>query len=639
MLWQILKNALLINRNKTPVNQHSIDQLIQSAIAQYQAGQLQKAEDICHTILEEQPDHTYALHLLGLIAHQVGNNEIAINLIEKAIKINPTSPDFYNTCGEAYRMLYKFDLAISHFEQAIAIKPDFAEAYNNLGNALNGLGRTEDAITSFEKAITIKPDFAEAYNNLGNALNGLGHTEDAIASFEKAITIKPDYIFSYNNLGIILYCLGRTSEAIASFEKGIAIEPDFVAAHNNLGNVLKEIGKQEEAIKHYERAITINPDFSEAYNNLGFALQELGQKEEASSYYKQALNIKPDYAAAYLHLSMTEPIQEYISKINELLTNPSISEEDEMYCHYALGNILHKNKSFSEAFEHYLKANTLKRKTFTYDPEAHSEYIDKLIEAYSKDFFQEKKSFGSDSELPVFIVGMPRSGTSLVEQIISSHPEVHGAGELEIFGRIEKEITKQFEKTKPYPECISLLDISITDQYANMYLNEIRVYSQKATRITDKNPGNFHMIGLIKTLFPNARIIHCQRNALDICTSIFTNFFVNGNEYSFDLEELGQYYLDYEKIMTHWHSLFSDEIFDVQYEELVMNQEKISRQMIDYIGLDWNEECLDFQKNKRAVRTASNLQVRQPIYKNSINRWKQYGKQLEPLIAVLQLQD
>ena len=230
---------------------------------------------------------------------------------------------------------------------------------------------------------------------------------------------------------------------------------------------------------------------------------------------------------------------------------------------------------------------------------------------------------------------MPRSGTTLVEQIVSSHPQVHGAGELLSFERIEKTITKQYEASSPYPECVSLCKDSILFRFSTEYLAELGNHSQDAIRITDKMPDNFLRIGLIKTLFPHAHIIHCQRNAMDTCTSIFLNYFADGNKYSFDLAELGQYYLDYTRLMDHWSSLFSSEILDVQYEDLVMNQEIVSRQLIEYLGLEWNENCLDFYSNKRAVRTASNLQVRQPIYKNSINRWKHYEKHLEPLIAIL----
>lgn len=307
-----------------------------------------------------------------------------------------------------------------------------------------------------------------------------------------------------------------------------------------------------------------------------------------------------------------------------------------MHYHFALGKIFDDIKSFTKAFEHYLKGNTFKRKTIIYDSQNHSAFVDRLIKIYSKKYLQEKTACGSDSKLPVFIVGMPRSGTTLVEQIVSSHPQVYGAGELISLLRIENTIAKQFEASSPYPECMPLCKDSTLLRFSAEYLEELGNHSQDANCITDKMPDNFLRIGLIKTLFPYARIIHCQRNAMDTCTSIFLNYFGNDIRYSFDLTEIGQYYLDYTRLMEYWSSLFPSEILDVQYEELVMNQEIVSRQLIKYLGLEWDENCLDFHNNKRAVRTASSLQVRQPIYRNSINRWKHYEKHLEPLIAILQ---
>jgi tetratricopeptide (TPR) repeat protein len=588
--------------NPPKKNKPTVSELLQNGMAHHQLGRLQEAEAIYLSILKEQPQQPDALHLMGVIAAQVGKHDIAVGLIESAIKINPNVPDFYNNCGEAYRALHKTDLAISHYEQAIAIKPDFAEPHNNLGIALQGLGRQEDAITHFEQALVIKPDYAEAHNNQGNSLRELGRPDDAVTHFQQSL----------------------------------AIRPDFAQAHNNLGNVLQELLRQEDAISHYEQALAIMPDFTEAHNNLGAALQELGRKEEAISHYEQALAIKPDYAEAHRNLSIIKPGQEQVSIIEQLLKGPPVSEKDVMHYHYSLGNIFDDAKSFDKAFEHYLKANTLKRNTITYNPRKHSVFVDSLIKVYSKSYFQEKYVAGSDSELPVFIVGMPRSGTSLIEQIVASHPQVYGAGELSSIWRIEQAISKQFETSGPYPECMSLCDDAIAVQLSAQHLNEICKYSQDATRITDKLPDNFLRIGLIKTLFPKARIIHCQRNAMDTCSSIFLNYFDKGNEYSFDLTELGQYYLDYVRLMAHWRSLFAVEIFELQYEEIVMDQEKVSRQLVAYLGLEWDKKCLGFYKNKRAVRTTSNFQVRKPIYTKSINRWKQYEKHLGPLMETLQ---
>jgi len=462
-----------------------------------------------------------------------------------------------------------------------------------------------------------------------------GRLQEAEIIYQSILKEQPQHPDALHLLGVIAHTVGKNDIAVNLIETAIKINPDVPDFYNNCGEAYRALQKNDLAIVRYEQALAIKPDYAEPHSNLGITHAEQGQMEEACTHFEQALAIKPNFAEAHHHLTMSKPKQDQVHVIEKLLTNPSISAIDSMRYHYALGNIFDSAKSFTQAFEHYNKANTLKRKSITYDSQSHSDFVDRLIKTYSKSYFQKFTKCGSNSELPTFIIGMPRSGTTLVEQIISSHAQVYGAGELESFRRIEAAITKRFEASNPYPECMSLCDESVVLDFSAKYLGELDNYSQVAIRITDKMPINFLLIGLIKILFPKARIIHCRRNALDTCTSIFLNYFVDANEYSFDLNDIGQYYLDYERLMVHWHGLFPTEIFDVQYEELVMNQEKISRQLIEHIGLEWDDKCLDFHLNKRIIKTASTLQVRQPIYKNSINRWKQYERHLEPLKAIL----
>lgn len=467
------------------------------------------------------------------------------------------------------------------------------------------------------------------------ALHKAGYIQGAVTLCQSILKKYPNYYHAMNLLGFIAHQIGQYELAISHFDQTLTVKPNFAEAHNNLGFALQALGRVEEAKACYEQALAIKPNFAGAHNNLGNIFHELGQIEEAIASYEQALNAEPDLVMTHYNLAMIKPRQEQLPIMEKLLTNPSISEKDAMHCHFALGKIFEDAKSFTKSFEHYIKGNTLKRKMITYDSQYFSAFVDRLIKIYSINYLQKKNTCGSDSKLPVFIVGMPRSGTTLIEQIVSSHPQAYGAGELLSFERIEKTIAKLFEASSPYPECMSLCNNPTLLRFSAEYLEELGNHSQDAIRITNKMPDNFLKIGLIKTLFPHARIIHCKRNAMDTCTSIFLNYFANGLKYSFDLTEIGQYYLDYTRLMEHWSTLFPSEILDVQYEELVMNQEIVSRQLIEHLGLEWDEKCLDFHNNKRAVRTTSNMQVRRPIYRNSINRWKHYEKHLEPLIAVL----
>ena len=646
------------------------DGLIQEGLVHYQAGRLQQAETIFQSILQEHPQHSDALHLMGVLKHRAGDHETAVGLIEEAIRSNPTAPAFFNNCGEVYRALQNYDSAIARYEQAIALNPQYAEALYNLGLALNELGRHEDAIDCYEQALSLKPDHAKVYNNLGNALRSLGRQEDAIARYKQVLALNPDYAEAHYNLGNALQDLGRHEEAVARYEQALALKPDFAEAcnnlgnalhklgrhdqamvpleralafepelaeaHSNLGNVLQELSRHDEAIASYEQALSLNPDFAEAHYNLGISLQDLGQQEDAVAAYKRALALKPDHAEARRSLALIKPSPDQIPLLEQRLTEPSTSEDDAIHLHFALADLFDQANEVTEAFEHYHAANALKRKTISYDTKQHSAFVDRLIKTYTEEFFETNTARGSDSELPVFIVGMPRSGTTLVEQIVSSHPQVYGAGELGSLMGIEETLAKLIERSRPYPEGITMCEDSRAAEFAAEYLHELARHSQSAARITDKMPSNFLRIGLIKTLFPKARIIHCKRNALDTCASIFLNYLVKGHDYSFDLAELGQHYLDYERLMAHWNGVIPNGIFGVRYEDLVTNQEPTSRQLIDFLGLDWDDACLDFHENTRVVKTASNLQVRKPMYADSIDRWRRYEEQLAPLVRMLE---
>ena len=394
------------------------------------------------------------------------------------------------------------------------------------------------------------------------------------------------------------------------------------------------MGRTEDALGQLEQAIACKPDDVDAHINLADTLRDLGQAELAVERLERFLSASPGCGAPYYHISMIKPKQELIPVVQEIVSDPELRVEDAIYCHFALGNLLKYGRSFDQAFRHFLMANTLYREKITYDAGDNTQTVDSLIKVYSERYFQRTRQFGSASLLPVFILGMPRSGTTLVEQVLSSHALVHGAGELGAMTSVNVSIAQQLKNGSTFPACMSLIDADISDKYSARYLQELALHCPTAERITDKFTENFLRIGLIKTLFPDARIIHCQRSPLDNCISLFFHYFI-GFKCSFEMTELGQYYLDYQRLMSHWQALFPGEIFTVQYEDLVTDQEAVSKQLVDYIGLDWDEKCLDFHNNERAVMTASNIQVRQPMYKDSINRWQRYEEHLQPLIEML----
>lgn len=427
----------------------------------------------------------------------------------------------------------------------------------------------------------------------------------------------------------------RYEEATVTCELILSRKPRHHGALYLLSLVAFFEGRNDEALNFVENVLALNPSFAEAYNLKGSTLLRLGEKDKAIGSYLSAIQYKPDYADAHSNLAYTDPRPEQIPVIEQLLEQSSGSGDESMLYEFTLGRLYNKKKQYAQSFHHYQRANAIKRKSLPYNSETHSNRVSRISEAYSAGFFESSGISGSKTQLPVFIVGMPRSGTSLVEQILSSHPLVCGAGELSTIEQIEFEIIRHFSPSHSYPACIGHYTTKLAREHAGHYLNKLISISNTARRITDKMPQNFLALGLIKLLFPNARIIHCQRDPLDTCTSIFMNYFPNGNAYSFDLNDLGHYYLDYFRLMQHWESLFPDEILHVKYESLVDEPEQGSRKIVEHLGLDWDESCLKFHENTRAVRTASNIQVRNPVYKDSVGRWKRYERELQPLADIL----
>jgi len=603
------------------------------ALQHFKEGRPQQAQDICQRILQKK-QHSGANLILAWIAHQQRELGVAVERYQQYLAIKPGDAEARYTLGLAFKELQHTELAIEQFEKSIAHVADNADVHRELGDAYARLHSLEEAIKPYQTAIALQADDVVTKINLGHVFHGLRRYTQSVPLYQQALALQPDNFQAHRHLGASLQKMGQLSKALKCFEQALSLRGDYVDARIKLAEVLRELGRAEEALVHVEEAIKLKPDETQAHIILALILRELGRSELAVERFESLLRTNPRCGNLYYQLAMLEPRQEQVAGVENLLGDPQLPIGDSIFGHFALGNIHKGSKSYDQAFDHFLKANTLYRKTYTYDARENSLLIDSLITVYSKRFFQSKRQWGSASQLPVFVLGMPRSGTTLVEQIISSHASVHGAGELQALPAIKLTIAQQLEYANPYPECMSLFDKKMAEEYSQRYLQELALHCSTATRITDKLPGNFFKIGLIKTLFPDARIIHCQRNPLDSCISIFFHY-IQDWKWSFDLTELGQYYLDYQRVMSHWQDLFPGEIFTVQYEELVMEQKKISKKLIDYLELEWDEKCLDFHNNKRDVRTISNMQVRKPMYKNSMNRWKHYEKHLQPLIELL----
>lgn len=574
--------------------------LLQRAISLHRAGDVQQAEHLYRRILAADPDHADANHLLGLIAHQCGNHEAARRLILAAIHKNPFQP------------LY----------------------YANLAKVLAAMGRAGDAAECYEHVLRLQPHNAEACFKLGNLRLQQGNLAAAIAAYRQAIGIDPHHAQAHNNLGAAWMKQDRPEEAEAAFRSATKANPDYTEAHANLGVALKKTGKLEEAERALRQALTVNPADAESLNHLGSVLTSLGRLKEAQNAYTQALSLRPEYTVAFRLLAKLKRYSEIDAqarRMQDLFAGATLNLAQKVDLGFALGKIYEDIGDFDKAFAYLHEANRLFRSTYAYDLAEDRAFFDLVMDIFDKDFLHRHKKDGCPDATPIFIVGMPRSGTSLVEQILASHPAVHGAGELPYLKRIILRACGDIPGFD-FIEQARHFDSGTFGDVGEQYVQRLRKHSDSATYITDKLPHNFFYLGLIKIILPQAKIIHCRRSPLDTCLSIYKNYFSDFHRYAYDLKELGEYYRLYQKLMEHWQRVLPENsIHDIQYELMVADQEEQTKALLDHCSLPWDERCLSFHRSDRAVQTVSAVQVRQPIYRRSLKLSEHYGSHLDPL--------
>ncbi len=612
--------------------------LLKEAFRLHQSGQLDQAEKFYRQVLTVQPDHGDALHLLGVVCYQTGRFAEAAALIQKAIEQNPQAEACYSNLGNALKSMGKTEEALAAYEKALALKPDYAEAHYNLAVTLKSAGRGKDALEAYRKAIEIKPDYVEAHSNMANELKEQGKIAEAIAAYRKALEIRPDYAEAYNNLGNAYKDIGKMEDAVACYRKALGVRPDYIQALNNLGNVLNDMGRLDEAVVCYEEAFRLEPECEWAVAGYAKVLMRKGDFDTAHQRLRPIVDAgteNVDIAVTYSQLADKFGEKDRAVNLLEKLVavGQSHSIDEKRQIHFNLGRLYDKSGDYDTAFHHYQQGNSLRPTLF--NQVLNESYIQNLMAAYPAEKKGSIPKSSLDAAAPVFIVGMPRSGTTLVEQILSTHAKVFGAGELPDIVQIANGLAQTLNVSEPYPLCMKSVSPDILTQLAQKHLAWLQSLAPEAERITDKMPQNFLHMGLISQLFPRARIIHCMRDPRDTGLSIFFQNFSGGHSYAFDLRNIGIYYRQYQKLMNHWRQALDIPIMDVQYEELVENQEKISRQMLAFIGLDWDEKCLEFYKTERAVITASYQQVRRPLYKSSVGRWRKYEEHIQPLMNAL----
>jgi len=585
--------------------------------------------------LEVNPSHAEAHNNLGNALLTVGELDSAQESCQRALAIRPRFPEAHNNLGNIHRARADLARAAASYGEALAINPDYAEAHNHLGQALLGQWRIEEAILSYQRALALKPQYADAHLGLALAQSQLWRVHDAIASCQRALAIRPDFAEAQDHLGCMFLEVHELEQAEANLRKAIALDPALAPAHCNLGHALRRLRRSEEAAASARRALEIDPQLPDAYYLLAQISADHGDFAQAELLLQQASVFEPEIPILLANVpamrTMTGDDQEWLASVRAMLSRP-LSPRQALALHMALGKYFDDVGNCGEAFASYRQAKEIAKKYRPgYDAEGHTRHFDAVMSALSPAWVQRRRTVPVGSERAVFVVGMPRSGTTLVEQILASHPDVFGAGE-------EAFWDQKAAPLRSSPAAVDLSDGSV-GKMAEEYLQWLKRVSPDALRVVNKLSANYRHLGLIHAALPRARIIHMRRHPVATGLSVYFHPFALGHPYANDLGTIAHYYREYARLMAHWRSnLPGEAMLEVPYESLVSDPQQWTRRLIEFIGLPWHPKCLEFHATERPVMVInSRWQVRQPMFTTAIDHWRQYEHLVEPLLPLAEL--
>jgi len=579
----------------------------------------------CHGVPPAAPEHGRELTTLVTMLH-AGALEAVEQRCRALLQARPADGMLWKILSVA--LLRQGSDALPALSRAVELLPRDPETHLNLGIALAAVGKRAEAVTSYRQSLALNPAGIEALNNLGNVLRELGERREALALYSQAIELDARRPDSHCNLGTVLFELRRISDAEQSFRRAVALRPDYNPAQLGLAAVLRVQGRTAEAETCCEAALAADPQSAGAASLLAELRADRGQFAEAQALFERAIRLDPGFPTAFCgiaqHRRMTPDDTAWRQGVEALLAKP-LSLGYQVSLRYALGKYFDDTGQYDAAFANYRQANELSKRFGTsYDRTKLTQRIEGIIATCDARFVKQNHPGASDSELPVFIVGMPRSGTSLTEQILASHPHVFGAGEV----RFWDDAYTALAKAPAVGDSVA----SHLPGLARDYLERLTAVAGGRARVIDKMPANFLYLGLIHAALPRARILHMRRHPLDTCLSIYFQNFFNMGPYANDFGNLAHYYEEYLRVMAHWRAVLpATSLLEIPYEELLQDQEGWTRRMLDFIGLPWEPKCLAFHETERVVITASRWQVRQRLNSSSAGRWRHYAKHLAPL--------
>ena len=645
--------------------------VFERVVSLIQKGRPEEAELIAKEILNNNPNEPNLLRVLGVALMRQGKLEEAKINLATCVKLTPQIAGAHEQYGAVLAALGEVEEAERALRKALQLDPKLSSAYTKLANVLALQGKSEESDKAFSQVFKSDPkkaDIKDAMDLLAkgqldearksakavlrrdpNDPNGLflmGNIalaqeafNDAEALFRRTTEVAPDFPFAWGNLAIALNRQRKYLEAIECAEKAASLDPMNPNWTTSLGNIALVAGQEEKALNALNRTLKIKPDHAPALIGLGHVLKTLGDQEASIKNYRAAAKLRPQMGEIFFSLSNLKTFQfepDEIAHMERMVESGELEAESEVHFSFSLGKCYEDKKDYEKAFEYYRRGNETKRPLVQHDPVEFKKSADLVMKTFSKEFFEKREGWGHQDPAPILIVGLPRSGSTLVEQIVSSHSLIDGTQELGDLQQIAVTAGSNRSDGLIYP--LSLLDTpkEIIEDLGKEYIRATQRHRQGGKYFTDKMPNNFSHIGFLHLILPNAKVIDARRHPLDSCFGSYKQLFAEGQTFSYDLFDLAEYYKTYDDLMKHWQEVVPDKVLRVQYEDNVADQEKQARRIIEFLGLEWEDQMTRFYESDRAVKTASSEQVRQPIYSKSVNTWKRYEAHLEELIVDLE---